>query len=80
MDKDLMKILDELLRKVPDTYYDFVLGEKVDLEEEGEEITKKMIKFMQENPNADTSEILAYHTTLVPAQEIIFVDDDELDE
>ena len=80
MDNGLMGVLDELLRKVPDSYPDFVLGSKVFLEEDGEEVTKEVINFMQENPNATTSEIIAFHRTLVPEDDIIFVDDDELDE
>ncbi len=74
MEKNLKK----LLKEVPDAYPDFVNGMIAFLEGE-EEITEKIIKYMQEHPDATTSEILEYHTSIDPT-ELEIVDDDELDE
>ncbi|MCR5542398.1 MAG: hypothetical protein K6F71_16450 [Ruminococcus sp.] len=73
-----MSVLEELLKKVPDSYPDFVLGMKSFLEDDGIEITEKMIKFMQDNPNATTSEIGEYHTSITDYPDIEFFDDSEL--
>ena len=70
--------LKQILKKVPDAYPDFVNGMMALLEDE-EEITEKIIRYIKNNPNATTSEILEYHTSIDPT-ELEIVDDDELDE
>ena len=67
--------LKQLLKKVPDAYPDFVNGMIAFLEDE-EEITERIIKYINNNPNATTSEILEYHTSIDPT-ELEIVDDDE---
>ncbi len=71
--------LKKLLKAVPDSYSDFVTGMAAFLEGE-EELTEKMTEYMQKHPDASTSDIIKYHTSIdnTPAPEI--VDDDELDE
>lgn len=78
----MWKTLEKLLKKVPDSYPDFVSSLMTFLEDDGEEITKKIIKFMQENPDAKTDDIGAYHIELLglTGKEMEIVDDDELDE
>jgi len=66
--------LEKLLKAVPDSYPDFVNGMTAFLEGE-KELTKKMIKYMQEHPDATSSEVLEYHTSIDDAPDIEIVDD-----
>lgn len=69
------KYFKAIIKKVPDAYPDFFNGMIAFLEDE-EEITEKIIKYINNNPNATTSEILEYHTSIDPT-ELEIVDDDE---
>ncbi len=71
------KTLEKLLKKVPDTYPDFVSGMLAFLEDDGKEITEKIIKFMQENPDAKTDDVISYHIEIAGLTEVEIVDDDE---
>lgn len=51
-------MLEKLLKKVPDSYPDFVHG--VMLIAKRENITNELIDFISKNPNADSSEIFDY--------------------
>ncbi len=72
----------ERLRKVPDFYSDFVIGMLAAFEQDDAEITKKMIEFMENNPDAHTDDIIGYHIDILglTGTEMEIVDDDELDE
>lgn len=48
-------VLENLLKKVPDTYEDFVYG--VLLCSKTEEITDGLIAFMEKHPNANSSQV-----------------------
>ena len=48
--------------------------------EENDKISNQMIEYMQNNPNATSSDVLEHLTSLEDLPEIEFVDDDELDE
>ncbi len=76
----MKKKLEKLLKNVPDSYPDFVTGLMAFLEDEDDEHTEKIIKFMQENPDAKTDDIGLYHIELNGYPEVEIVDDDELDE
>lgn len=71
-----MSKLEKLLKNVPDSYPDFVIGMKAFLEGE-EELTEKIIKYMQDRPYATTSEILKYHTSIDDSPKIEIVDDEK---
>lgn len=73
------KSLKKLLKAVPDSYPDFVNGMIAFLEDDTE-ISEKIIKYMQEHPDATTSEIIKYHTSIDNSPELQIVDDDELDD
>ena len=79
MDKDSKKLLKKLLKNVPDTYPDFELDVETDCEE-NDKISNQMIEYMQNNPNATSSDVLEHLTSLEDLPEIQFVDDEELDE
>lgn len=79
MDNDSKKLLKKLLKNVPDTYSDFEMGIEFDCEED-DEIANKMIEYMQNNPEATSSDILEYLISIEDLPEIEFVDDDELED
>jgi len=78
----MMEKLKDLLAKVPRTYENFqmlVLYESAN----DEAIQKQLIDFILDNPEAGTGSILSYlHKDIMHKEpmEIIFVDDDELDD
>ncbi len=47
-----------LLKQVPDTYDDFVIG--VSLEANRDNLTESIVRFIEANPEANTSEIAEY--------------------
>ena len=58
MNEKLIK-LEALAKQVKDSYDDFVIGLRADLSDEPDNLDK-MIKYMENNPNANTSEIIEY--------------------
>lgn len=72
----MKKTLEKLLRAVPDSYSDFVIALKAFCEGE-KEITEKVIKFMQDNPDATTSDVGEYFDSIADLPEIEIVDGDE---
>lgn len=51
----MKEILKEFLHKVPDSYDDFVYG--VCLAAKTDDVISGLIKFMEDNPNADSSDV-----------------------
>lgn len=54
-----MEELKELLKNVKDSYYDFVMGILSEAKNHPER-TDKIINYIKENPEADTSEIVGW--------------------
>lgn len=76
----MLEKLRELLQDVPRTYYDFQRSVLEDCAD-NEDAQKKMIDFIQSNPEATAGDILVYLDDEVLQKEpmnIIIVDDDEL--
>ncbi len=70
MNKDLKK----LLKNVPDTYPDFE-ADVLNSCKADEAVAEKVIKYLKNNPKANTGDILEYLTSIEDLPDIEIVDD-----